>query len=272
MLDEDEFLSPHGLRSLSRLHRDAAVRARRSTGDVHRRSTTSRPSRAPALFGGNSNWRGPVWFPVNYLLDRGARAGSPRSSATTTASSTRPVRPVRLTLDEVADDLTRRLVGAVPRRRRRAVGRCFGDRGAVPGRPGLARPAPVPRVLPRRHRRRPRRLAPDRLDRAGRQPHPRLPRLISPFATSRCDTPGESHHKVANQGRGTRAATPRRGAAGDRRFPCVRPRALSPVQRAHSPRRSLRRIPRLRCADRDRCPDCRQSAPMTTSGCRRRSG
>ena len=67
MLDEDEFLSPHGLRSLSAAHRDAPVLGRRSPA---RRtpSTTSRPSRRSALFGGNSNWRGPVWFPVNVLL------------------------------------------------------------------------------------------------------------------------------------------------------------------------------------------------------------
>ena len=66
MLDEDEFLSPHGIRSLSRLHLDhpyVFTCDGRSTA-----STTSRPSRRTALFGGNSNWRGPIWFPVNYLL------------------------------------------------------------------------------------------------------------------------------------------------------------------------------------------------------------
>jgi hypothetical protein len=66
MLDETEFLSPHGLRSLSRVHRDVPYRF-----DVH--GNQHRVDYAPGdsttgLFGGNSNWRGPVWFPLNYLV------------------------------------------------------------------------------------------------------------------------------------------------------------------------------------------------------------
>ncbi|MGA7927458.1 MAG: glucosidase [Candidatus Sulfotelmatobacter sp.] len=66
MLDEQEFLSPHGIRALSRHHQDHPFTIA-FDGKEHRvgyepgESTTS-------LFGGNSNWRGPVWFPVNYLL------------------------------------------------------------------------------------------------------------------------------------------------------------------------------------------------------------
>ena len=67
MLDEDEFLSPYGLRTLSRAHLDAAVHGRRWPATTSP-SATSRPSRRTGLFGGNSNWRGPVWFPVNYLI------------------------------------------------------------------------------------------------------------------------------------------------------------------------------------------------------------
>ena len=66
MLDENEFLSPHGIRALSRVHLQhpyiLAV-----DGTVHGVSYEPAES-TTALFGGNSNWRGPVWFPVNFLL------------------------------------------------------------------------------------------------------------------------------------------------------------------------------------------------------------
>jgi len=66
MLDEDEFLSPYGLRALSRVHKDQPYR-------LPVNATEYRVDYEPAesstnLFGGNSNWRGPIWFPVNYLL------------------------------------------------------------------------------------------------------------------------------------------------------------------------------------------------------------
>ena len=82
VLDETEFLSPHGVRSLSRVHADEPVRLPHRRRGVPRR-LRCRASRTSGLFGGNSNWRGPVWFPVNYLLDRGA------ASATTTSTATR---------------------------------------------------------------------------------------------------------------------------------------------------------------------------------------
>jgi hypothetical protein len=66
MLDEKEFLSPHGLRSLSRAHAEQPY-------ELHIDGQSFRVDYEPAesrtgLFGGNSNWRGPVWFPVNYLV------------------------------------------------------------------------------------------------------------------------------------------------------------------------------------------------------------
>jgi hypothetical protein len=66
LLDETEFLSPHGLRSVSRIHRDRPYRID-VQGMVHRVDYDPGES-STGLFGGNSNWRGPVWFPLNYLL------------------------------------------------------------------------------------------------------------------------------------------------------------------------------------------------------------
>lgn len=107
LLNEDEFLSPHGIRSLSRAHLDApyhfmAEGAGYSVGYVPGESDSY-------LFGGNSNWRGPVWFPVNYLLiesleryDRfygdTIRVECPKGSGN------------MLSLGEAADEIRRRLV------------------------------------------------------------------------------------------------------------------------------------------------------------------
>jgi hypothetical protein len=66
MLDETEFLSPHGVRSLSRYHLDHPYEV---TVNGHVNRVQYEPAESTTgLFGGNSNWRGPVWFPVNYLL------------------------------------------------------------------------------------------------------------------------------------------------------------------------------------------------------------
>jgi hypothetical protein len=66
LLDENEFLSPYGLRSLSRFHRDRPYEFH-SNGQTFRVDYTPGES-TTGLFGGNSNWRGPIWFPLNYLL------------------------------------------------------------------------------------------------------------------------------------------------------------------------------------------------------------
>ncbi|HMC77754.1 MAG TPA: hypothetical protein VKH34_11495 [Vicinamibacterales bacterium] len=66
MLDEREFLSPFGIRALSRAHRDQPyvfpLDGQEFSVDYEPAESTN------ALFGGNSNWRGPIWFPANYLL------------------------------------------------------------------------------------------------------------------------------------------------------------------------------------------------------------
>jgi hypothetical protein len=66
LLDESEFLSPFGIRSLSAQHREKpyVLRVDGQEWQVHYEPGESQT----ALFGGNSNWRGPIWFPMNYLL------------------------------------------------------------------------------------------------------------------------------------------------------------------------------------------------------------
>jgi hypothetical protein len=69
MLDEDEFLSPYGIRALSRYHAEHPY-VFTAQGLEHRVSYLPAESDT-RMFGGNSNWRGPVWIPVNALLIRG---------------------------------------------------------------------------------------------------------------------------------------------------------------------------------------------------------
>jgi glycosyl hydrolase family 63 len=66
MLDEREFLSPYGIRSISRAHRDEPYVLH---VDGHEYRVDYEPAQSTTgLFGGNSNWRGPIWFPINFLI------------------------------------------------------------------------------------------------------------------------------------------------------------------------------------------------------------
>ena len=71
MLDEEEFLSDYGIRALSRrhLHQPYTLTIEGTEHSVHYEPAES----STGLFGGNSNWRGPIWLPVNYLLIQALR-------------------------------------------------------------------------------------------------------------------------------------------------------------------------------------------------------
>ncbi|HEX7950859.1 MAG TPA: hypothetical protein VF494_10960 [Candidatus Limnocylindrales bacterium] len=107
MLDGREFLSDHGIRSLSRAHLadpyELDLGGTRNTIDYEPAESQT------GLFGGNSNWRGPVWFPINYLLIEALQKFDhyygPEFSVECPTGSGRPA-----SLAEVADELGDRLV------------------------------------------------------------------------------------------------------------------------------------------------------------------
>jgi hypothetical protein len=66
MLDENEFFSPYGIRALSRVHRNHPYKL--AVNGMEHRVDYEPAESSTGLFGGNSNWRGPIWFPVNFLL------------------------------------------------------------------------------------------------------------------------------------------------------------------------------------------------------------
>jgi hypothetical protein len=66
MLSEEEFLSPYGIRALSKKHREFPYV--KQVGGMEYRVDYEPAESTSGLFGGNSNWRGPVWFPMNYLI------------------------------------------------------------------------------------------------------------------------------------------------------------------------------------------------------------
>ncbi len=107
VLDENEFLSPHGVRSLSAAYRNLAkLRIGLSEFTI---GYLPAESDSP-LYGGNSNWRGPVWLPINVLLIEALRTYA--DGAGRQAQIEFPTGSGRLiSLDEAADELTERVIG-----------------------------------------------------------------------------------------------------------------------------------------------------------------
>ena len=108
MLDESEFLSPYGVRALSRSYLDRPYVFEYNGIDYR---VKYEPGESDStLFGGNSNWRGPVWMPVNYMLVEHLRRfhqfyGDWFTIECPTGSGT------MMTLNQIADELCRRLIG-----------------------------------------------------------------------------------------------------------------------------------------------------------------
>jgi len=106
LLDENEFLSPYGVRSLSKYHQDHPYTIH--LGDQAYTIEYEPGESRTWLFGGNSNWRGPIWFPTNYLIIESLRTfhhyyGDSLTVECPTGSGN------KLTLAQVADHLSARL-------------------------------------------------------------------------------------------------------------------------------------------------------------------
>ncbi len=112
LLDEGEFLSPYGIRSLSKVHESEPYRIdlEGQTFEIGYQPAESRTG----VFGGNSNWRGPIWFPINHLLiealDRFYRYYGDELLVEFPTGSGHKV-----TLQEVSVELSRRLMSLFPR-------------------------------------------------------------------------------------------------------------------------------------------------------------
>ena len=107
MLDENEFLSPYGIRSLSAKHREEPFVMNCNSENLEVRYVPGESD--TYMFGGNSNWRGPVWFPINYLLIESLRTYYTFYGDTLTVEC--PTGSGRMcNLSEVADEIQNRLI------------------------------------------------------------------------------------------------------------------------------------------------------------------
>jgi hypothetical protein len=107
LLDEEEFLSAYGIRALSRVHRDRPFVL--ALGGMEHRVDYEPAESSSGLFGGNSNWRGPIWFPLNYLLIESLQKLHHFHGDTVTVPCPTGGGPL-CSLGEVAGEISRRLV------------------------------------------------------------------------------------------------------------------------------------------------------------------
>ena len=133
LFDESEFLSPHGLRAVSAYHRDHPYQF---DAEGYQSSIDYEPAESTtSMFGGNSNWRGPIWMPVNYLvvesLERYHRFyGADFEIEYPTGSGK------RLTLDLIVADLQDRLISLFTLDDKGGGPASAGPRRCRPTRPG----------------------------------------------------------------------------------------------------------------------------------------
>ena len=163
MLDPHEFLGDHGIRAVSRYHADHPYVLHLEGMDY---GVTYEPGESTSgLFGGNSNWRGPVWFPINYLLIEALAEVSPLLRRRVSRRVPHAVRG-----DDVAVGRESGIIPApdahLPARRRRSASGLWRERAVSAG-SALAGLRAVLRVLPRRYGCGTGGEPPDRVDGAG---------------------------------------------------------------------------------------------------------
>ncbi len=165
MLDEREFLSPYGIRSMSAVYgKQPYVFECAGAGHIVRYVPGESDT---AMFGGNSNWRGPVWYPINYLICESLRTydsfyGESFQVECPTGSGK------YCTLGQVADEIENRLVSIFTPSQKWATSLLWG-RNSIRRASQLAGPDSVPRILPRRQWPRARCEPPNRLDQSSNQ-------------------------------------------------------------------------------------------------------
>ncbi len=237
MLDETKFLSPYGIRSLSQKHREEPYVFHCDSHPLTVRYEAGESE--SGTFGGNSNWRGPVWFPVNYLIIESLQKfhhyyGDDFKVECPTGSGN------FITILEVANELTRRLTRLFLRDehgRRPVAGPLRKDAN----RPALPRLPVVPRVFPRRQRPRSGGIASDGLDGPGGQTAQAAAGRVRP-----CARPAASWRSIERRGFFHSNECP---AATEARAYATTRRSAEPQGQRRAAGRAVRRIkPRLHAA------------------------